>query len=174
MADDLPWRIEALAAHHDRASFDCGIDALNRYFRMQAGQDARRHVAAPFVLLDEMGTVAGFYTLSATAVGLAELPPALTKRVPRYPSLPATLLGRLAVDRRAQGQGLGRLLLADALHRVWRSEIASFAIIVDAKDEGAADFYRREGFVAFPDRPLKLYIPMALAAGLFGKGASAT
>lgn len=165
--DGSSWRVEALAPHHDRASFDSGVEALNRYFRMQAGQDARRHIAAPFVLLDEAERVAGYYTLSATAVGLAELPASLTKRVPRYPTLPATLLGRLAVDRRLQGKGLGRLLLADALHRVWRSEIASFAIIVDAKDNDAARFYAREGFAPFAERSLKLFMHMDTVAGLF-------
>ena len=144
------------------------MEALDRYFRTQAGQDARRHIAAPFVLLDEDDRVVGYYTLSSTAVGLAELPASVTKRVPRYPTLPATLLGRLAVDRRRQGQGLGRLLLADALHRVWRSEIASFAVIVDAKDDGAARFYAREGFLPFPDRPLKLFMHMDSVAHLFG------
>lgn len=167
MDDGLSWRIEALTAHHDRTGFDSGVDALNRYFKTQAGQDARRHIAAPFVLLDDEDRVAGYYTLSSTSVALADLPASVTKRVPRYPTLPATLLGRLAVDRRQQGQGLGRLMLADALHRVWRSEIASFAVIVDAKDDGAARFYAREGFMPFPDRALKLFMQMETVASLF-------
>lgn len=167
MEDGLPCRFEALAAHHDRTSFACGVEALDRYFRMQAGQDARRHIAAPFVLVDEDDRVAGYYTLSSTSVALANLPAAVTKRVPRYPTLRATLLGRLAVNRRMQGRGLGRLMLADALYRVWRSEIASFAVIVDAKDEGAARFCAREGFLPFPDRPLKLFMPMETVASLF-------
>jgi GNAT superfamily N-acetyltransferase len=143
------------------------VEALDRYFRTQAGQDARRHIAAPFVLMDDDDRVVGYYTLSSTSVALADLPASVTKRVPRYPTLPATLLGRLAVDRRQQGQGLGRLMLADALHRVWRSEIASFAVIVDAKDEAAARFYAREGFMPFPDRALKLFMQMETVASLF-------
>lgn len=161
-------RVEPLAPHHDRTGFDSGVEVLDRYFRAQAGQDARKHMAAPFVLLDEEDRVLGYYTLSATSIALAELPTTETKRLPRYPLLPATLLGRLAVDRRAQGHRHGRFLLADALHLAWRSEIASFAIVVDAKDAGAARFYQREGFLALPDRPLKLFLPMASLEQLFG------
>ncbi|WP_244564676.1 GNAT family N-acetyltransferase [Rhizobium sullae] len=83
------------------------------------------------------------------------------------PLIPVTLLGRLAVDRRQQGKGYGRFLLADALFRAVRSEIASFAVIVDAKDENARRFYERESFLQFPDQPLKLFRPMADVAELF-------
>lgn len=160
--------MEPLAPHHDRSGFDSGVEALDRYFRIQAGQDARKHIAAPFVLLDEQDRVLGYYTLSATSIALAELPAAETRRLPRYPVLPATLLGRLAVDRRVQGQGHGLFLLADALHRALRSEIASFAVVVDAKDTGAARFYQREGFLALPEQPLKLFLPMASLTKPFG------
>ncbi|WP_029009166.1 GNAT family N-acetyltransferase [Azospirillum halopraeferens] len=165
---DAAPRVEPLRPHHDRAAFDCGVEPLDRYFRSQAGQDARRNLAAPFVLVLSNGTVAGYYTLSATAVPLPELPPEIVRKLPRYPLVPATLLGRLAVDRRLRGRGFGRFLLADALFRSVRSEIASFAVIVEAKDDEARRFYERESFLPFPDQPRRLFRPMADVAALFG------
>jgi len=134
---------------------------------MQAGQDARKRMAAPFVLVLGEGTVAGYYTLSSTAVSVAEWPTQIVRKLPRYPLVPATLLGRLAVDRRLQGRGYGRYLLADALFRSVRSEIATFAVVVDAKDENARRFYLREGFLPFLDQPLRLFRPMADIVDLF-------
>ena len=160
-------RVEALGAQHDRTEFACGAEPLDRYFRTQAGQEARKKVAAPFVLVLADGSIAGFYTLSATAVRMAELPDAVARKLPRYPLIPATLLGRLAVDQRHQGKGYGRFLLADALYRAVRSEIASFAVIVDAKDQAARRFYERESFQPFPDQPLKLFRAMTDIEMLF-------
>lgn len=161
------WRIETLAADHDRSSFESGVESLDRYFRIQAGQDARKNMAAPFAMILADGVVAGYYTLSATSLTLAELPEATVRKLPRYPLVPATLLGRLAVDRRYQGKGYGRFLLADALYRAVINEIASFAVIVDAKDESARRFYERESFLALPGQPLKLFRPMADIRKLF-------
>jgi GNAT superfamily N-acetyltransferase len=124
-------------------------------------------MAAPFVLVLPGGAVGGYYTLSATAVKLADLPDQTVRRLPRYPLVPATLLGRLAVDRRFQGKGYGRFLLADALYRVARNEIASFAVVVDAKDEAARRFYERESFLPFADQPMKLFRPVADIKQLF-------
>ena len=124
-------------------------------------------MAAPFVLVLADGAIGGYYTLSATGVKLTEFPVDITRRLPRYPLVPATLLGRLAVDQTCRGRGYGRFLLADALFRAVRSEIASFAIIVDAKNEAARRFYERESFLPFPDQPLKLFRPMADIAKLF-------
>jgi GNAT superfamily N-acetyltransferase len=160
-------RVEPLTAGHDRSGFESGVEPLDRYFRSQAGQDARKNMAAPFVLMLHDGTVAGYYTLSSTAIRLAELPAQTVRRLPRYPLVPATLLGRLAVDRRQQGRGYGRFLLADALYRASASEIASFAVVVDAKDEGARSFYERESFLPLPDQPMKLFRPMADLRQLF-------
>lgn len=161
------FRVEPLGSHHDRASFDSGVEPLDRYLRSQASQDARKNMAAPFVLVLADGAVGGYYTLSATAVKLADLPDQTVRRLPRYPLVPATLLGRLAVDRRFQGKGHGRFLLADALYRVARNEIASFAVIVDAKDEAARRFYERESFLPFADQPMKLFRPVADIKQLF-------
>jgi len=161
------FRVEALSSHHDRSSFESGVEPLDRYFRTQAGQDARKNMAAPFVLVLPDGTIAGYYTLSSTSVQLAELPEQTVRKLPRYPLVPATLLGRLAVDRRQQGKGHGRFLLADALCRASRSEVASFAVIVDAKDDSARRFYERESFLPFPDQPMKLFRPMVDIRNLF-------
>ena len=160
-------RVIPLAAHHDRASFSCGVAPLDRYLHTQAGQDARKHIAAPFVLVLPDGGIAGYYTLSATSIALPDLPLAIARKLPRYPLIPATLLGRLAVDRRYRGAGHGRFLLADALFRSAANEIASFAVVVEAKDDDAVRFYLRESFLPFPDRPSKLFLPMADIAVLF-------
>ena len=125
-------------------------------------------MAAPFVLVLPDGTIAGYYTLSSTSVLIAEPPPQTARKLPRYPLVPATLLGRLAVDRRHQGKGHGRYLLADALYRASRSEIASFAVVVDAKDEEARRFYERESFLALLDKPMKMFRPMEDIKQLYG------
>jgi GNAT superfamily N-acetyltransferase len=142
-----PLRIEPLSDQHDRESFASGIEPLDRYLRQQAGQDARRRVATCFVLVDDDDRVPlGYYTLAATSIALAELPEALAKRLPRYPVVPATLMGRLAVDARHQERGHGEFMLLDAFSRVLRNEIAFYAFVVDAKDDKAAQFYQRYRF----------------------------
>lgn len=165
-ADDIQ-QVEILGPHHNRSRFESSVEPLDRYFQTQAAQEARRKIAAPFVLVLKDGSLAGYYTLSSTAVRLPELPEAVVRKLPRYPLVPATLLGRLAVDHRYQGRGYGRFLLADALYRAVRSEIASFAVIVDAKNEGAKRFYERESFLPYPDQPMKLFRPMADIEALF-------
>ncbi|QGM97465.1 GNAT family N-acetyltransferase [Methylocystis parvus] len=160
-------RVEPLTSNHDRSGFESGVEPLDRYFRTHAGQDARKNMAAPFVFALPDGAIAGYYTLSSTSVQLAELPDQTLRKLPRYPLVPATLLGRLAVDRRHQGKGYGRFLLADALYRAARSEIASFALLVPAKDDGARRFYERESFLPFPEQPMKLFRPMADIKRLF-------
>ena len=166
-AEDETLRVEPLAPCHDRSGFECGSEPLDRYFRTQAGQDARKNMAAPFVLLPPDQTIAGYYTLSSASVKLAELPPQIVRKLPRYPLAPATLLGRLAVDRRQQGKGYGRFLLADALFRAIRSEIVSVAVIVEAKDDNARRFYERESFLPLLGQPRKLFRPMADIRRLF-------
>lgn len=160
-------RVEALGPQHDRSSFVSGAEPLDRYIRSQASQDARKNIAAPFILVLPDGAIGGYYALSATSVKLVEFPADLTRKLPRYPLVPATLLGRLAVDRNHHGRGYGRFLLADALLRAVRSEIASFAIVVDAKDDAARRFYERESFLPFPDQPPRLFRPIAEIATLY-------
>jgi ribosomal protein S18 acetylase RimI-like enzyme len=155
------FRIVALEAVHDRTTFESGSARLDSYFRDQVTQDIRRRVTACFVALTHEERVAGYYTLASASILLSHLPAATAKKLPRYPSVPAVRMGRLAVHRSSQGQGLGGALLADALQRAARSEIAAFGLIVDAKDESAATFYRHHGFIALPDSPLTLFLPLA-------------
>ncbi len=160
--------VEPLDAQHNRSDFECGVEPLDRYLKQQASQDMRRRIAALFVLVDQdIDSIAGYYTLAATAIRLAELPPEITKKLPKYPLVPATLLGRLAVDQRYQGQGVGSFLLMDALRRSFNSEIASMAVVVDAKDDKARDFYEHHQFIPFPEQSQRLYLPMATIAKLF-------
>lgn len=164
------YRIEPLDQRHDRSSFTCGQPDLDRYLKQQARQDARRRVAATFVaVVHGAVAVAGYYSLSATGVPVHDLPPQTAARLPRYPLLPATLLGRLAVDRAHQGRKLGEFLLADALHRSLEqsTSIGSIAVIVDAIDDQARAFYEHFEFLALPDQPHRLFLPMATVAGLF-------
>jgi len=153
--------IEALGPGHDRSGFFCGTEALDRYFREQVTQDMRRRATACYVALEAAGSkIAGYYTLAAGGVPLAAVPAALARKLPRYPSVPVARLGRLAVDQAYRGRKLGSALLWDAIERSLRSEIAVFALIVDAKDDPAEAFYRHHGFVAFGSLPKQLVLPL--------------
>jgi predicted GNAT family N-acyltransferase len=163
--------VEPLGRQHDRTAFHCGADALDRYLKQQARQDADKRVAAPFVAVNPPNRrVLGYYTLSASVVTLTDLPDELTRKLPRYPQLPVTLLGRLAVDQSARVQRLGEHLLLDALHRslTHADQIAAMAVVVDAKDENAAEFYRHYGFIPLQAQPRRLYVPMRVVAQLLG------
>jgi GNAT superfamily N-acetyltransferase len=157
----IPYSFETLA-DHDRTAFTCGVAELDDYFRRQASQDAKRKVAAPFVMLDPERRIVGYYTLSAYGVRSTELPPAVAKKLPKYPLFPATLLGRLAVTREHQGQKLGRLLLMDALFRSWKNtaEVASVGVIAEAIDEAARKFYLHHEFIPLLEHSRKLFIAM--------------
>lgn len=157
----VPFQLTPLGTTHDRAVFDCGSEPLNRYLREQVSQDVRRRVAACFVALGEGERIVGYYTLASASLLLSELPASMGKKLPRYPTVPAVRMGRLAVDQGFKGHGLGGALLADALDRAARAEIAAYALMVDAKDEPAAAFYRHHGFIALPDSPLTLFLPLA-------------
>jgi predicted GNAT family N-acyltransferase len=162
---------EPLGRQHDRTAFHCGAEALDRYLKQQARQDADKRVAAPFVAVSSPDTqVLGYYTLSASVLTLADLPDDLVRKLPRYPQLPVTLLGRLAVDRSVKGQGLGEHLLLDAVHRslAHADQIAAMAVVVDAKDKSAASFYRHYGFLPLQAQPSRLFTPMRLVAQLLG------
>jgi GNAT superfamily N-acetyltransferase len=167
---DDRYRFEPLDAHHNRADFSCGVEALDRYFRQQAGQDQRRRVAVPYVLVDPTtGAVVGYYTLSTLSILAESLPDEVTRRLPRYQALPAILIGRLALDQRYRGQGLGELLLMDALRcglEISR-QVGAMAVVVDAKDNAARAFYERYGFIRFLDHEYRLFLPMATVAQIF-------
>jgi ribosomal protein S18 acetylase RimI-like enzyme len=145
------FQIEPLTDEHDRTGFMSGSAALDRYFQTQASQDLRRRITTCFVAVSRhTDEIAGYYTLSGASVALNDLSPRLIKKLPRYPVVPAALLGRLAVARTHQGLGLGGVLLADALTRSARAEMGVFAMIVDAKDEAALRFYEHYGFTLLP------------------------
>jgi ribosomal protein S18 acetylase RimI-like enzyme len=156
-----PLKLTSLSPSHDYAAFYCGSPPLDRYIKEQATQDIRRRIASCFVAVNANNRVAGYYTLASASVPLAEFPPEVIKKLPHYPSVPAIRLGRLAVDQAFKGQGLGKALLANATLRAAISEIASFAIIVDAKNESAITFYRHHDFIALPGTPSILFLPLA-------------
>ena len=158
-----PYRIEELGSHHDRQGFDCGIEALDRYLREAARQEVRRLLSKCYVACPaDMSDIAGFYTLAAAEIVVNALPDAMTRKLPRYPTVPVVRIGRLAVDRRHRAHGLGSALVANAVAQVLRAEIAAFALIVDAKDDAAASFYRRVGFLPLGSDNV-LALPLATA-----------
>jgi ribosomal protein S18 acetylase RimI-like enzyme len=162
--DEPSLAIEPLGSNHDRTAFSCGEPALDVYLQRQASHDMRRRIAQVFVALGDVpGQIAGYYSISAASFQKDQLPPNLAKRLPHYP-VPAAVLGRLAVDRRQQGRGLGEMLLLDAIRRIVRASatIAVYAIIVDAKNERAKTFYERYGFraFAFAGDPRRLFLPL--------------
>jgi len=163
------FKVEPLGKVHDRSAFRCGNEALDNYFKKQAGQDVAKRVAVCFVLTPDGKTVAGYYTLSQYSVDLVTLPAETAKRLPKYPAVPATLLGRLAVSEKFRGQKLGEFLLLDALYRCLQQskQVASTAVFVDAKDEPAKRFYEHFEFVALPDVPNRLFLPMKTIEDLF-------
>lgn len=154
--------IERLARSHDRKSFACGAAPLDRYLKELAGQDIRRRVANCFVAVEQATQrLAGYYTLSAAGVSVAELPAGTVRRLPPYATIPAALIGRLAVDVHFQGIRLGEALLLDAADRVLDADPAVFALLVDAKDDAALSFYARYEFRPLRTRPMTLFLPVA-------------
>ena len=155
--------IAPLGKRHDRKNFDCGEASLDLYLHRYANQDIRRRVSRVFVASppSEPQRVIGYYSLSAGSLAAADLPENFRYRLPRYP-VPVALLGRLAVDESYQGQGLGAVLIADALQRIALASqmMAVYAVVVDALNESAAKFYRQFGFIQLPSQPLKLFLPM--------------
>ena len=164
--------IQPLGARHNRAAFSCGIEALDHYLHKQAGQDLRKRAAVPFVLTDDGKTIAGFYTLSQFAVELDEIPEHVARKLPKYPMVSATLLGRLAISTAYQGQRLGEVLLMDALRRSLElsKQVASAAVVVDAKDDSAVSFYKKYGFLDLPKVQRRLFLPMGTVEQLFASG----
>jgi GNAT superfamily N-acetyltransferase len=161
-----PFAVVPLDLEADCSDFACGVESLDHYFRTQVSQDIRRRVTACFTAVDADSRVAGYYTLASASILLTDLAESLVKKLPRYPNVPAVRMGRLAVDQRFRGKGLGAALLADALRRSASAEIAAFAFVVDAKDMAAADFYAHHGFRATTGKPLFLYLPLATVKDL--------
>lgn len=156
------WRIELLRDSHERGEFSCGKAALDGFLRLRASQYERRRLGRTYVaLFPGAATVAGYYTLAAGAIAIANLPPETAKRLPKHP-VPVILLGRLAVDQKARGQGLGRALLRDALRRSLElsEQLGLFAVEVLAIDSEAKEFYTKYGFVPLADNELHLFLPI--------------
>jgi hypothetical protein len=159
---------EPLGNEHDRTQLDCGVSVFSDYLAKFAKQDVKRKASAVFVLVEraEPKRVIGFYTLCASSVALAELPEEVTRKLPRYPEIPAILVGRLARD--VNHPGTGSLLLVDAITRCVRvaSEIAASLIVVDSKGEAATRFYEKFGLISLPKLPDRMFLPMQTAEKL--------
>ena len=163
------YRLEPLAKHHDRSGFTSGVESLDAYLRTQASQDMRRKANAVFVLV-RVGIpekIVGFFTLCAYGLAPGSVPESAHKHIPRYPVVSATLIGRLAISRDAQGKGLGAVLLAKALHKAYEnaSVVGSSMVVVDALDDRAVLFYQAHGFIKLPDS-MRLILPMRTLAEL--------
>lgn len=159
--------VEKLAKTHQQADFTCGHDRIDSYFREAVSQDVKRKFATCFVAREiATGGVAGFYTLSSSSVALADVPAPLAAKLPRYPTVPAVLIGWLGRHRDYAGQGLGGALLFDAIKTVATAPIGAHAIFADAIDDQAAAFYAGFGFTPLVQRPRTLYLPVATALGL--------
>lgn len=167
-----PYRFELFGDQHKplRASFSCGEEALDTYLKTRARKEMDHHIAVVYVLCDtQEGRIAGYYTLGSLSV---ELPEDVKRGLAKYSQYPATLIGRLAVDKNYQGQGLGGRLLLDALGRALAGSraVAAYAVITDAKNEPAQDFYSRYGLLPLSatDGERRLFIPMSTVERLFG------
>jgi ribosomal protein S18 acetylase RimI-like enzyme len=155
------FTIEPLGAGLGRKEFSSGVAALDRYLHEFVTQDIRRRISNCFVARDGAGKIAAYYTFAASSVPLLDIPEEERRKLPRYAVLPASLIGRLAVDQNFRGRGLGGALIMDAARKSAHSEQAVFALIVDAKDEQAAAFYKHLGFRAYNSRPMSLFVPVA-------------
>jgi GNAT superfamily N-acetyltransferase len=159
--------VAPLDGQHDRAPFDCGVAALNLYLRNFALQNQKKGIVRNYVTTRvESNVVVAYYSLVYAAINQKELPAKLKKGLGKY-DIPVMLLARLAVDHREQGKGIGKALVKDAILRtIHAAEIAGLKLLlVHAKDQGAADFYRKYGFEAVIDDPLKLFLPVPLSSG---------
>ncbi|MGO8865945.1 MAG: GNAT family N-acetyltransferase [Alphaproteobacteria bacterium] len=166
------YRVEPLGTQHDRSSFACGVESLDRYLKTQATQDIRRLANAVFVLVEPAapGKILGYFTLCAFTLEQGAVPEAARRHIPRYPLVSATLIGRLAVTRERQGQGLGGMLLARAMRMAYENAavVGASMIVVDAIDEDARCFYEAHGFLRLADT-MRMIIPMAVVAELVSK-----
>jgi GNAT superfamily N-acetyltransferase len=155
--------IEPLNRNHNRTAFNCGIESLDRYLQHQANQDIKRRVSRVFVVRSRQDDtrVLGYYTLSTLSIDLSVLPEKLAKKLPKHP-IPAALIGRLAVDVSAQGKGIGKVLLSNAIKRTLAisSDIGIYAIVVDAINEQAESFYMQYGFAHLASEGKRLFLSL--------------
>ena len=163
MTDIYNLTIEPLNAFHIKPGFQCGVESLTRYLKRQAGQDVKRRISSVYIAstLDRPQKIIGYYTLSSLCIEFQQLPETISKKLPKH-QIPAALIGRLAVDRTAQGYGVGKMLLADAIKRTMAvsREIAIYAVVVDAIDDDAQDFYAQFGFRRLTETGRRLFLPL--------------
>jgi ribosomal protein S18 acetylase RimI-like enzyme len=155
--------IEPLDKSHNRSCFSCGIDTLDNYLEKQAAQEIRKHISVTYVINDIISRrIAGYYNLSSFSIELSDIPEHINKKLPKYPKIATTLIGRLAVDKKYQNKKLGEALLVDALYRSYESQkvIGSFAVVVDAINNDAVSFYKKYGFLQLDSSERKLFLPM--------------
>ncbi len=158
------WILEKLGSGHDRTAFDCGQVVLDDWLKLRAGQYEKKDLARTYVAVRAgQSAVLGYYAIATHRVSYEALPPDQAKGLPKI-DVPVVLLGRLAVDRTVQGQGLGPLLLIDALRRAQHlsEEVGIRAVEVDALDAAARRFYLKFGFVSLVDDPNHLFLGMHL------------
>jgi GNAT superfamily N-acetyltransferase len=163
IVNHAPYIITQLTSCHDKCVFSCGSIFLDNYLKTQAGQDAKKNVSVAYVLVPNgSNQIVGYYTISSIGIDAGELPLKIAKKLPKYPVLPAIILGRLAVDKNYHRKKIGSYLLIDALKRSYSisQQIGITAVIVEAKDQEAVNFYKHFGFVAFPENDFKLFLPM--------------
>ena len=170
MTDFHALVIEPLSASHNRSEFHCGVEELDRYITKQAGQDIKRRISRVFVATaqDMPAKVIGYYSLSTLSIELTQLPETLARKLPKHP-IPAALIGRLAVSKVAQGYGIGKMLLVDAIKRTLSvsDQIAIYAMIVDSINEKATAFYERFAFIRLSDDSPRLFLPLKSIEGAF-------
>ena len=170
--------IELLTSSHDKSAFRCGNEQLDRYLQSTATQDKKRNIAIPYVICEsskgtlregDLQKIIGYYTLSMSGINLEQLPEAIIKKLPKYPIVGVTLIGRLAVDLEYKGFGWGKLIIMDAFQRNLNISKAtgSFAVVVDAIDDDAVRFYQRFDFKMFPGCPNKLFRTMTSISQIF-------
>ncbi len=155
--------INSLSPAQDRAGFHSGVESLDRYLKKQAKQDIKRRISRVFVAtrIKNPRKVVGYYTLSSLSIELHQLPEDLLRKLPRHP-VPAALIGRLAVRQSDQGQGVGKMLLADAFKRTLSisDQIAIYAMVVDVINDEVNGFYKQFGFIPLRDNRLRLFMPL--------------
>ena len=163
MSSENELVIEPLNRSHNRIAFNCGIESLDGYLKHQANQDTKRRVSRLFVARSRQDKtrVLGYYTLSTLSIDLSILPEKVAKKLPKHP-IPAALIGRLAVDLSAQGKGIGKMLLSNAIKRTLAvsDDIAIYALVVDAINQGAESFYKRYGFSRLAHSGRRLFLPL--------------
>jgi GNAT superfamily N-acetyltransferase len=160
-------QIGLLGDHHDCAAFESGVDGLDRYLKTRASHDIRKRLASCWVMTDGSDQAIAFYSLTTKMIALSDLPPELAKQHPRFPSVPATLLGRLAVDHRFRGRGLGELMLIDAFARTLGCDITTYALVAEADNATAASFYRAYHFQPLRRTERHFFMSMTEIAKLF-------